>query len=233
MEDLHLEAIRTITGLVRGTSHENLHRESGICSLTERRKRHKVLFYHKLINDYAPDYLKSLLPPLVSTQNPYPRRRPLERTVPRCKTETYASSFFPSTTKLWNGLPPHIQASPSISQLKRHLGSTDTVVPEWFYFGNRQQQIIHCRLRQQMSDLNSDLQKRHLLNDPVCACGYPNETAEHFLLHCPRYKDRRLLTIDTLVVYIMAVLAHFMKDRPVRVNQSSFAPVLNDGVLVR
>ena len=87
---------------------------------------------------------------------------------------------------------------PTISQLKRHLSNSDTVVPIYFYHGNRKEQIIHCRLRLQMSNLNSDLNKRHLLNNPACACGNPNETAEHFFFECPRFLTARLLTIDTL-----------------------------------
>ena len=43
LEDLHLEALRTITGSVRGTSHQKLYQESGFCSLKERRRRHKLL----------------------------------------------------------------------------------------------------------------------------------------------------------------------------------------------
>ena len=33
--------------------------------------------------------------------------------------------------------------------------------------------------------------KSHLLEDPVCSCGYTAETSEHFLLHCPLYNSIR------------------------------------------
>ena len=59
-----------------------------------------------------------LVPPLVSTTNPYHRRRPHERVIPAHKTELYANSFIPSTTQLWNTLPQTIQTNPSISLLK-------------------------------------------------------------------------------------------------------------------
>ena len=36
-----------------------------------------------------------------------------------------------------------------------------------------------------MSNLNYDLKKHHLIADPACTCGYPYETAEHYLLYCP------------------------------------------------
>ena len=198
LESLNLEAIRTIIGTVRGTSHEKLYRESGFCALKERRKRHKLQFYHKLVNGNAPKYLIDLVPPLMSTINPYHRRRPLERKTPRSKTEIHANSFFPSTTRLWNELPEHIQASPSISQLKHFLSHEDPIVPAFFYYGKRMQQTIHCRLRLEMSDLNSDLFKRHLLDNPACTCGFRTETANHYLLFCSRFANIRRQTINTL-----------------------------------
>ena len=55
LENLHLEAIRIILGAVRGTSHEKLYKESGFCTLKERRKRHKLLMFHRMINHQCPD----------------------------------------------------------------------------------------------------------------------------------------------------------------------------------
>ena len=129
LENLHLEAIRIITGSVRGTSHQKLYNESGFCTLKERRKRHKLIQFHKMINNTCPDYLSDLLPPLVSTTNPYHRRRPYERIIPSFRTELFRNSFFPSTTLLWNNLPVNIQESSSLSEFKRYLINNDTKVP--------------------------------------------------------------------------------------------------------
>ena len=119
LENLRLESIRIILGAVRGTSHEKLYKEYGFCSLKERRKRHKLFMFHKMINHQCPGYLSHLVPPLVSTTNPYHRRRSHERVIPAHKTELYANSFIPSTTQLWNTLPQNIQTNPSISLLKK------------------------------------------------------------------------------------------------------------------
>ena len=59
LENLHLEAIRIITG----TSHQKLYKESGFCILKERRKRHKLLMFHKMILGLCPQYTSDLLPP--------------------------------------------------------------------------------------------------------------------------------------------------------------------------
>ena len=49
-----------------------------------------------------------------------------------------------------------------------------------------------------MSNLNYDLKKRHPTADPACTCGYPYETAEHYLLYCPKNTVIRKGTMSTL-----------------------------------
>lgn len=205
LEDLHMDALRTITGSVRGTSHAKLLVESGFCSLRERRRRHKIILFFKIINGTCPAYLSNLAPPLVSTINPYHRRRPLERLEPMCKTELYHKSFIPSTTAIWNKLPDYVKSFNSISQIKSYLRSSDTIVPPYYYRGDRREQILHCRLRIGMSDLCFDLWERHLIADPSCACQDPNETAEHFLLYCPNFINQRMNTISKLPTYLRTV----------------------------
>ena len=150
LENLHLEAIRMIIGGLRGTSHQKLYKESRFCTLKERRKRHKLLMFHK-IPGLCPQYISDLLPPLVAHINPYHRRRPLERDVTTCKTELYRNSFIPSTIAERNSLPLSVQQSTSLSVLKRSLSLSDSKVPAYYYFGERNTQVIHCRLRLEMT----------------------------------------------------------------------------------
>ena len=49
-----------------------------------------------------------------------------------------------------------------------------------------------------MSNLNYDPKKRHLTADQACTCGHPYETAEHYLLYCPKYTVICKGTISTL-----------------------------------
>ena len=79
LESLHRDAIRTIIGAVRGTSHQKLYTELRFTTLRERRFRHKIIMYHKIVQENTPTCLKEHLPPLVSSTNPYHRRRPLQR----------------------------------------------------------------------------------------------------------------------------------------------------------
>ena len=123
--------------------------------------------------------------PLVAHINPYLRRRPLERDITTCKNKLYRNSFIPSAAAELNSLPISVQESTSLSDFKRALSLSNSKVPAYYYFGERSAQVIHCRLRLEMSNLNNDLVNRHLSADPKCSCGYSKETTEHYLLHCP------------------------------------------------
>lgn len=198
LETLHLDALRTITGLVRGTSHEKIYSESGFCPLAERRRRHKIIMYHKIVNNLVPEYLTAILPPLISERNNYHLRRPLEREHLGWDLTRFRESFFVSTTSIWNSLPVEIQNCSSIGELKHFLRKDDHCVPAFLYCGERLSQIIHCRLRQGMSNLNQHMVNRFLSDNPKCPCGFYSENAKHYLLHCPRYQAIRARTIGLL-----------------------------------
>ena len=172
-ENLHLEGIRIILGAVRGTSQQKLLEESGFCTLKERHRRHTLILFHKMVNGVCPDYLSDLLPPLVSTRNPYHKRIPLERGIAPHKTDIYQIDVIPSTTTLWNSATENMKQSTSISEFKGYLSSSDTTVHTYYYKGNPKEQIIHCRLRFEMSNLNYDFKKRHLTADSACTCDHP------------------------------------------------------------
>jgi len=179
-------------------SHEKLYNESGFVPLTKRRSRHKLILFFKIVNGLLPIYLNAYLPPLISEINPYHRRRPLERQVPRFRIELYRNFFFPSTTILWNDLPDNVKTLTSIYSFKRYLSMNDPLVPTYFYCGDRKPQTIHCKLRLNMSDLNDDLYLRHISDNRTCDCGHFREDAKHFLLHCPMFSTARATSIKIL-----------------------------------
>ena len=198
LEQIQLEALRIIIGTVRGTSHEVIYKESGFIPLKTRRERHKLILFFKFVNGLLPDHLASKFPELVSNVQPYPRRRPLERRPPVWTYETYHQSYFPTATGLWNLLPDDAKSLSSISAFKRYLNNNDPVVPTYFYLGDRMPQVIHCKLRLNMSDLQSDMFNRHLSEYKNCNCGNINENASHYLLECPLYHESRKVTIFNL-----------------------------------
>ena len=58
LEELHRDALRTIIGSVKGTSHKLIYTESGFPPLKERRRRHKLILFFKIVNS-----LCNILPP--------------------------------------------------------------------------------------------------------------------------------------------------------------------------
>jgi hypothetical protein len=191
LENIQLDALRTICGAVRGTSHKSLYNETGFIPLIERRKRHKLCMMYRLCNGLSPRYLSIQLPRTVSQTNRYSLRNAEQFQSYKCRTKLYSESFFPSTVNLWNNLPIYTKKSTSISSFKNRLKVRDSIVPAYFYDGERKQQILHCRLRLGISDLNGHKFKRFIEENPHCACGHHIEDSEHFLLFCPLYKRER------------------------------------------
>ena len=228
LEKLNLDAIRTITGAVRGTSHHKLYEESGILPLKERRRRHKLIMYYKLISGLTPNYLKDSLPPLVSDINPYHRRNPLERYTPRCRLSLYQDSFFPSTTAAWNNLPDKIKTISSASQFKQQLAINDVRVPTYYYCFDRIAEIIHCKIRLEMSDLKGDLFKRHLTDDKTCDCGFFEENARHYFFDCTKYIEARNATIHSNQILNntdLRTLTHGKQNLSIQENMHIFRTV--------
>ena len=230
LENVHVDALRTITGTVRGTSHQKLYSESGFTPLKERRRRHKLIMYFKIVNGAAPPYLINRLPQLVTDVNPYHRRNPLQRQIPYCRTVLYQSSFFPSTTSLWNNLPDEVKQMNSLSCFKRFLKREDSEVPVYFYLPIRSAEIILCKLRLEMSDLKHDLFKRHLSDDSSCNCGYAVEDASHYLLECALYNEHRAQTIAVLSPAIqndVSMLLFGSRDNNLSQNKTIMQAVSN------
>lgn len=61
-----------------------------------------------------------------------------------------------------------------------------------FLKGNRKQSVIHARIRNNCSDLKSDLYNNHLSLDRSCSCGNPNESALRFFFECENYSQARI-----------------------------------------
>ena len=181
-----------------------------------------------MTKNMTPNYLTGYLPPLVTDTNPYHLRNILERKPPRSRIELYEKSFFPSTTELWNDLPDFIKTSSSIGQFKRYLSENDVTVPPYYFTTNRKAEIIHCKLRLEISDLNSDLFKRHLTGDMSCLCGSPIENAHHYLVECPLFNQLRQTTINQIPNFPdvpTKQLTHGSADKSIQENYAIFEKV--------
>ena len=77
LEKVQVDALKTITGGIKGTIHDALYQETGFEELSTctRRKRQKLLLCHKMIHNTAPQYLYNLVPKLCSEINVYNSRQ--------------------------------------------------------------------------------------------------------------------------------------------------------------
>ena len=76
-----------------------------------------------------------------------------------------------------------------------YLKSDNAQVPKFYYGHNRSSEIIHCRLRMEMSDLNADLFEQYLTDNTKCDYGYQCEYAKHYLPDSPMNNYARTITL--------------------------------------
>ena len=106
------------------------------------------------------------------------------------RTERYKNSFFPSTTRLWNGIDDWIRETESLGIFKKSLTKLYHVQSSNSYLNvaiDRYSSILHTRLRLNCCALNYHLFKVNCSISQACACRAPCESVIHYLLHCPRY----------------------------------------------
>ena len=197
LENVQLEAARIVTGGTRLTSFTNLYKETGWEKLNSRRESHKAIFFHKMVNNVTPLYLSNLIPAQLRDVHSYNTRN--SDVIPPiiCRTSLYSNYFMPSTVRIWNSLPRQIQSNSSLYQIKQHFKSKSATIPAYYYFGTRNGQVFHSRLRMQCSNLNQHLFLKNLVPSPNCSCGQV-ESNDHFLLKCPHYNEARQRFINSL-----------------------------------
>ena len=196
-EKIQLEAARIATGATRLVSVELLYKEIGWEPLQNRRYKHKMCQFYKMINDITPFYISSLVPARVENTSVYHLRdsqniRPL-----LTRTQLYYKSFLPACVRERNELPLDIRNSDSLSSFKQQLDKENTKVPGYYSLGNRLLQIHHSRLRTKCSSLNQHLYSKNIIEDPSCICGSV-ESTRHFLLECTRYNQAKTTMTNTL-----------------------------------
>ena len=126
---------------------------------------------------------------LINTDNPLGyklRSRNDFVTLPR-RTTLLANSFVPSAIDFWNSLPEQLRNNPSISSFKRELLNRffqATEVPSYYCNGSRINSVIHARLRNNCSDLKSDLYLNHVSETDKCELCNETEDVEHYFFKC-------------------------------------------------
>ena len=186
LESIQLEAVRIICGATKLTSHDALYRETGIEPLQNRRLKHKLIQFHKIIHEQTPNYLRDILPGRINERHAHNTRRSQNIVTLPFRTTFHSKSFFPSTINSWNNLPSYVKENPSVQFLKLYLNNEKIVVPSFYNVGKRICQIYHARLRLKCSSLREHLYNKNLVENPFCNCGQ-TESVQHYLLECRHY----------------------------------------------
>ena len=221
------EAARIVTGATRLASIESLLTETGWETLSDRRRKHKLILFYKMKNDLCPEYLSSLTPTNVGSATHYSLRNANAIRTIKTNSELYFHSFLPSTIREWNTLPRQIQDSPSLSSFRYQLNSNLTKPPVYYTTGNRQDQINHTRIRTRCSALNQHLFSKKVVPSPLCSCG-GIENSHHFLFECALYHDIRLdmmATISDICRPNLGILLYGSQDVSIDDNIAIFKAV--------
>jgi len=146
---------------------------------------------YKILNNYAPNYLKVLIPTRDQGNVQYGLRNNEDIRVPFARLSMHARSFFPRTIESWNRLPTSTRSSETLPIFKRSIASKEKTNALYFY-GQRWPATHHSNLRMGCSDLNYDrCYNRHVIDNPECHCGAPRKTAYHYFMECNLYDNQR------------------------------------------
>lgn len=200
LESIQIEAARIITGLRRNSSKQYLYQELGWETLKKRRNNHKLILLFKILNNYTPEYLSNIVGECFPPHNTYNFRNNFIYRTPVARTTSYFNSFIPSTIILWNNLPQNTKNITTVSAFKnslKNINSKKLNMHKLFNHGKRLENIWHCQLRNNSSNLNADLYSHHLIASPLCQkCFLEVEDSKHYFLHCPIYASQRKSLFD-------------------------------------
>ena len=194
LETIQNRAARLITGTLFRTPSDKLRKELGWDKLDKRRQLHRLLLYHKLSvseSQTIPSYIKNLIPHSRAHDTHMSLRNATHHTLVKART-THQRSFFILTIKQWNQLPEAARQLPHKDFKKWAKKYLCTAKPSSYYsYGTKSLNIIHTRLRTDMSHLNSHMFRIQKTASAACHCGHPQENTAHFILDCQHHAEIR------------------------------------------
>ena len=192
VERIQYNAALAITGVIRGTSKENLFEELSLESLQHRRWYGKLCCFYKILKDQSPKYLFNIIAKL---NKPYSTRNANHIPHFKIKHSFIKNTFYPSVIIEWNKLDPEIQNAPSLNIFKNNiLKFIRPIANNIFGCHNLKGYKYLIRLRLGgLSHLNEHKFKNNFQDalNPHCTCVCDVENTCHFLLHCPNFLTER------------------------------------------
>ena len=184
MEKIQLQAARIVTGTNNYSSKHLLYIETGWDKLSKRREKQRLILSFKIINGMAPMHLLNIYNAFNNASYDYNLRNNKMQLI-YSRTESFRSSFFPASFRLWNELEPSVRNASSLSEFKS-LCKKSYKKNQYYDYGNRKISCILLSIRLHCSKLNHDLTANNIIENELCNCGR-TETAFHYFLECPLY----------------------------------------------
>lgn len=209
LEKIQNEAARIATGTTKLVSLNSLYNEICWETLETRRNNHKMTLFYKMVKNFTPLYLSTLVPQSVSNMSRYNLRNSNDLQTLDARTNQYYTSFLPSSVRAWNDLSDEAKQCESVNSFKHFLQKDKSKVPKHFYSGCRKSQILLTRLRTNCSSLNFDLFVKNIADSPLCRCG-SIENAQHFFFHCSFYQAQRIVLLNAVSQYQYPTLNLFL-----------------------
>ena len=95
LESMQIEAVRIVTRTTKLCSKQNLYKDTGWETLSERRKKHKILKFHEMFHKKGPEYLNQMVPQQIFEVHNYNTRRTNDTQNVNCRASYYKHSFLP------------------------------------------------------------------------------------------------------------------------------------------
>ena len=227
MDKVQNEAARIVTGCTKLTAIRDLYQETGWETLSQRRRKHKLILFYKMFNGLSPNYLNALVPQTVGESSSYNLRRPNNLRTIACRTTLYKNSFLPSVINDSNCLSDETKNAGTLFSFKYRLNIDKPRPNKLYFFGDRQTQIIHARLRNKCSCLNEHLYLKNIVQSPLCRCGSV-ESTQHYFFECPFYRELRISLnddISSITRVTLQVILYGDEDLDQPDNEKIFAAV--------
>ena len=96
-------------------------------------------------------------------------------------------------------MDPQLKNATSLYSFKQTLKKQVLQPPKYYTHSDRISNILLCQLRNDKSQLNSDLRRDHLLESANCSQCVVPETSENFLFNCSKYNTQRVALMNWLI----------------------------------
>ena len=168
IERVQYRGALAVTGAWKGSNRSKLYDELGWESLSDRRKKQRLVLLYKIVNNLTPSYLRDKLPPLY---NPFAAVTSFIYREFRIKTERFRNTFFPDAIKHWNTVISDFSEMPTLEEFRSHLHNLYRPSPKETYGIHDPEGLKHLfQLRVGLSPLRYHKHRHNFLDTPSDTC---------------------------------------------------------------